>query len=158
MESDATFRIIVSPTPMIGPDDLRKKDNHCDIGGFRHERDSFFQWAADNGFLEKGLYFMCGDRHWQYQAIDPTGFEEFSCGALVAANSRFGVKSGDQSGTDPEAKIKQPYSSREPSGGFLNVVIEPDQNQKTATLDFRFFDEKGLLLHSVKKTRTISDR
>ena len=42
MESDATFRIIVSPTPMIGPDDLRKKDNHCDIGGFRHERDSFF--------------------------------------------------------------------------------------------------------------------
>ena len=56
-ESDATFKIIVSPTPMIGPDDLRKKDNHCDIGGFRHERDSFFAWARETGMLERGPLF-----------------------------------------------------------------------------------------------------
>ena len=155
LASDATFKIIVSPTPMIGPDDLRKKDNHPDIGGFRHERDSFFKWAIENGFLKKGLYFVCGDRHWQYQSIDPTGFEEFSSGALVDANSRLGVKPGNKRGTDPEAKIKQPYTSTTPSGGFLNVVIEPDKQKKTATLDFRFFDENGKLLHSVKKTREI---
>lgn len=155
-DSTATFKIIVSPTPMIGPDDLRKKDNHTDIGGFRHERDSFFQWAIDNGFLDKGLYFACGDRHWQYHSIHPTGFEEFSSGALVDANARLGVKPGEKRGTDPNAKIKQPYTSRTPSGGFLNVVINADKERMNATLDFQFFDENGKLLHSVKKTRAIS--
>jgi alkaline phosphatase/alkaline phosphatase D len=158
VDSDATFRIIVSPTPMIGPDDLRKKDNHADINGFRHERDSFFRWATDNGLLEKGLWFVCGDRHWQYHSIHPSGFEEFSSGALVDANARLGVKPGDEQGSDPEAKIKQPYTSRKPSGGFLNVVVESDDDAKTATLDFRFFDEKGELLHSVQKARPIRDR
>ena len=35
LESDATFKLLVSPTPMVGPDDLRKTDNHTNIGGFR---------------------------------------------------------------------------------------------------------------------------
>lgn len=156
-ESDATFRIIVSPTPMIGPDDLTKKDNHCDVGGFREERDRFFRWAADNGLLGNGLYFVCGDRHWQYHSIHPTGFEEFSSGALVDANARLGVKPGQETGTDPDAQIEQPYTSREPSGGFLNVVVEPDPGRNTATLEFRFFDENGEILHMVAKTGTICE-
>ena len=155
LESDAALKIIVSPTPMVGPDDLRKKDNHTDVGGFRHEGESFFEWAAENGFLKKGLYFVCGDRHWQYHSIHPSGFEEFSCGALVDANSRLGVKPGSQRGSDPEATIKQPYTSKVPSGGFLNVVIEPDARGKTATARFNFLDEGGVLLHSVTKRQPI---
>ena len=154
-ESDATFKIIVSPTPMIGPDDIHKKDNHTDVGGFRHEGAGFFQWAKQNSFLEKGLYFVCGDRHWQYHSIDPSGFEEFSCGALVDANSRLGIKPGDQRGTDPDAKINQPYTSREPSGGFLNVVIEPAGDGKMATARFNFYDKNAVLLHSVAKVRPV---
>ncbi len=80
-ESDATFKLLVSPTPMIGPDDLRKTDNHCDIGGFRHERDEFFAWLKETGLDKQGFYIVCGDRHWQYHSIDPSGIEEFSSGA-----------------------------------------------------------------------------
>jgi alkaline phosphatase/alkaline phosphatase D len=153
-ESDATFKLFVSPTPMIGPDDIHKKDNHTDVGGFRHEGVAFFKWAKKNGLLKKGLYFVCGDRHWQYHSIHPMGFEEFSCGALVDANSRLGMKPGNPKSTDPDAKIKQPYTSNPASGGFLNVVVEPPQkNDGKAMLSFDFYDEHGKRLHRVTKTR-----
>ena len=42
--SDATFKLMVSPNPMVGPDDARKYDPHTSFGGFRHERDEFFKW------------------------------------------------------------------------------------------------------------------
>ncbi len=157
LESDATFRIIVSPTPMIGPDDLRKKDNHCDIGGFQYERDEFFQWAKDHGLIGGGLFLVCGDRHWQYHAIHPSGMEEFSSGALVDANARLGVKPGDPRGTDPDALIRQPYTSREPSGGFLNVIVEPDAVARTANATFRFYDEHGDLLHAVTRQQPLPE-
>jgi alkaline phosphatase D len=151
LESDAAVKVIISPTPMVGPDDAYKKDNHTNLGGFRHEGTAFFDWARENGFLEKGLYFACGDRHWQYHAIHPSGFEEFSCGALVDANSRMGRVPGDPQSTDPEAKIKQLYTSKEPSGGFLNVVVEPGADGKTASATFNFYDENGVLLYSTTK-------
>ena len=87
---------------MIGPDDLHKKDNHTNIGGFRAERDEFFAWLEETGIAEKGFYIICGDRHWQYHSIDPSGIEEFSTGALIDVNSRLGRKPGDPKSTDPE--------------------------------------------------------
>ena len=155
LESEATFKIIVSPTPMVGPDYLRKKDNHCDIGGFRHEGEAFFEWARKNGFLDRGLYFVCGDRHWQYHSIHPSGFEEFSCGALVDANSILGINPGSPTGTDPQSRIQQPYTSRQPSGGFLQVDVRPAADNSMATLVFDFVDENGMRLHVVEKTRRI---
>lgn len=152
LESDAAVKVIISPTPMVGPDDAYKKDNHTNIGGFRHEGTAFFDWAKENGFLEKGLYFACGDRHWQYHAVHPSGFEELSCGALVDANSRMGVPPGAKKGTDPEAKIQQLYTSKEPSGGFLNVVVEPTAEGDGAKATFNFFDENGVLLYSATKS------
>jgi alkaline phosphatase D len=153
-ESDATFKLFISPTPMVGPDDIHKRDNHTDVGGFRHEGIEFFEWAKKNDLLEKGLYFVCGDRHWQYHSIHPMGFEEFSCGALVDANSRLGMKPGNKKSTDPDAKIKQPYTSNPASGGFLNVVVEPPKKSGgKATLNFDFYNEQGKRLHQVTKTR-----
>ena len=155
LESDATFRIIVSPTPMIGPDDLSKKDNHCDIGGFRHERDEFFRWARSHNLHREGLYFVCGDRHWQYHSIDPSGFEEFSSGALVDANTRLGRNPGDPDSTDPDALIIQPYTQPDTVGGFLHVVVEPSDDDRTATLDFNFTARTGKVWHQGRKTRRI---
>ncbi len=151
-ESDATFKLIISSTPMIGPDDLRKKDNHCDIGGFRHERDSFFNWLKESGVGRRHVYFVCGDRHWQYHSIDPTGFEEFSCGALVDANARLGRKPGDPKSTDPEGKIRQPYTQRKPSGGYLLIRVKPAEAGEPARLMFEFCDEHGKRLHTHKKS------
>lgn len=151
MESDATFKLVISPTPMIGPDDKRKTDNHTNVGGFRTERDSFFNWLLDNNFLDKGFYLLCGDRHWQYHSIHPTGIEEFSCGALVDNNSRLGRLPGDPQSTDPEGLIKQPYTQSEASGGFLQVTVS--ENEGRAELVFTFRDEHGNTLHEITRYR-----
>ncbi len=143
LESDATFKILVSPTPLVGPDGLGKVDSHANIGGFKHEGEAFFQWLGDNDFLDKNFYILCGDRHWQYHAIHPSGFQEFSCGALVDANSRFGVKAGIPKSSDPEGTIQQPFCKLEgtPTAGFLIVTIKPGEDEAKAI--FSYYDEQG---------------
>lgn len=150
-QSDATFKLLISPTPMIGPDDIRKTDNHTNHGGFRHERDEFFAWLVETGLDKKNFYIICGDRHWQYHSIHPAGIEEFSCGALVDANSRLGRKPGDPDSTDPEGLIQQPYSQTERSGGFLLVEVDPAGEAGPAKLIFTWHDEHGAVLHSTVK-------
>jgi len=174
-ESDATFKIMISPTPLVGPDDAmtgvqmgilsyliggkplgqgddpRKRDNHVNAYGFKPEADRFFAWLKNHGFLEKNFYIVCGDRHWQYHSVHPSGFEEFSCGALVDGNSRLGIKPGTPGSTDPEAKIKQPYLQPEASGGFLEVSVKPAAKACRTVLTFDFYDEKGNLLYSENK-------
>mgnify|MGYP003633452693 CR=1 FL=1 len=145
--SDATFKLLISPTPMIGPDGDTKIDSHCNINGFRHERDSFFRWLKESHLDTENFYIICGDRHWQYHSISPSGIEEFSCGALIDANSRLGVMPGDPKSTDPSGLIQQPYTQSERSGGFLLVNSVPPQKDQKAQLNFKFYDESGALLH-----------
>lgn len=128
-----------------------KNDNHTNPEGFRHEAESFFQWAKSQGFLKKNFYILCGDRHWQYHAKHPSGFEEFSCGALVDANSRLGRKPGDPKSTDPEARIIQFYTQVEKSGGFMKITVLPEYQKKKAKISFTFFDEFGNQLYSHEK-------
>jgi len=152
VESDAAFKILISPTPLVGPDDLTKRDNHADVKGFRQEGDEFFDWLVANGFREQNFYIVCGDRHWQYRSIHPSGIEEFSCGALVDANSRLGVKPGDRRSSDPQGLIKQPYTQAVPSGGFLSVEVNPASGDERPTIAFKFFDERGAKLYEHVET------
>ncbi|GMV98888.1 MAG: alkaline phosphatase [Candidatus Hydrogenedentota bacterium] len=149
LTSDAPYKFLVSPTPLIGPDDAYKKDNHTNPEGFRTEGEAFFAWLGENRFQEKGFYILCGDRHWQYHSIRPDGFEEFSSGALVTANARIGRSPGDPESTDPDAKIKQPYTQTVASGGFLLVNVEEKEGKPTAR--FTFHDEFGAVLYTVEK-------
>jgi alkaline phosphatase D len=175
LESDAAFKILISPTPMIGPDDRsigvqggilsslgggspigqggdnRKIDNHTNPGGFKEEADEFFTWLSRNRFLERNFYIVCGDRHWQYHSIQPDGFEEFSTGALVDGNARLGPRPGDDGSTDPEARISQPYAQNEKSGGFLKVTVRPGQAGEPAAATFAFYDEKGTPLYRTER-------
>jgi alkaline phosphatase D len=151
LESDAVFKLLITPTPMIGPDDARKRDNHANINGFRTERDRFFTWIADNNFLNKNFYILCGDRHWQYHSIDSSGVEEFSCGAIVDQNARLGRIPGDSLSTDPKGLIKQPYSQKQASGGFLRVIAKPGATKGTSKLNLIFYDENGLELYRSEK-------
>ncbi|MEZ6047409.1 MAG: alkaline phosphatase D family protein [Planctomycetaceae bacterium] len=147
LESDATFRVLISPDPMVGPDDLSKTDNHTNIGGFQHERDEFFSWIKEHQLDQQGFYIICGDRHWQYHSLDPSGIEEISCGALVDANARLGRNPGDPKSTDPDGKIKQPYTQSEPSGGYVLVQVEPNADKQGAKLIFEWKDEHGVVLN-----------
>ncbi len=176
LASDAAFKILISPTPMIGPDDIskgiqggflapyfggkplgqgddmKKRDNHLNTYGFKYEGDTFFQWLSEHRFQDQSFYIICGDRHWQYHSVHPTGIEEFSVGALVDANARLGRKPGDDQSTDPDGLITQLYAQDEPSGGFLEMTVRPSQEGAPATAEFAFYDELGTLLYSVEKT------
>ncbi|MEK6239819.1 MAG: alkaline phosphatase family protein [Planctomycetales bacterium] len=149
--SDATFKLLISPTPMIGPDDMRKTDNHTNIGGFQHERDAFFAWLAETGLDKQNFYILCGDRHWQYHSVHPAGIEEFSCGALIDANSRLGRKPGDPTSTAPEGLNQQPSAQEERSGGFVLVQVRPAAEGNPAQLTLFHHDEAGELLHQTVK-------
>jgi alkaline phosphatase/alkaline phosphatase D len=152
LQSDARYKCIISPTPMVGPDDAYKSDNHVNPDGFRIEGEAFFNWLLENQFSKDSLFIICGDRHWQYHAQHPSGFEEFSTGALVDANSRAGRLAGDPKSTDPEARIKQYYVQGTPeqaTGGFLLVRLDYDFGKPF--LAFEFFDDLGKKLYQVRK-------
>jgi alkaline phosphatase/alkaline phosphatase D len=152
LASDATFKMIISPTPMVGPDDAYKRDNHVNHQGFRYEGDAIFNWLVENGFLNKNLYILCGDRHWQYHAKHPSGIEEFSSGALVDNNSRAGRLAGDPNSTDPDGLIEQFYvqgDAESASGGFLMVKVQRDGDVPIAS--FQHYDERGNLLYETRK-------
>lgn len=149
-ESDATWRVIVSPTPMVGPDRGNKRDNHANQAGFRHEAESFFAWAQAAGI--DNLLVFCGDRHWQYHSIQPSGVEEFGCGALNDENAIPGVRPGAKGSSDPDGLIRQPFLYREPTGGFLHVRV--DEEAGCPRLRIAFTDDEGKVLHSVDRRPT----
>ena len=74
--SHATFKVLLSPTPIVGPDRGNKNDNHANTG-FKTEGDELRRFLG----AQRNLVVACGDRHWQYFSIDPvTGTREFGCG------------------------------------------------------------------------------
>ena len=150
--SDATFKILISPTPLVGPDSAGKRDSHANIGGFQHEAGEFFAWLTEHGFLDKHFYLVCGDRHWQYHAVHPSGFEEFSCGAICDANSSRAIAPGQPGSTDPEGRVTHKYTQNGQSGGFLKVAITPSGEGSPAQAEFSFHDERGQRLYRERKT------
>jgi len=147
LASDATYRILVSPTPLVGPDDGYKRDNHTNPKGFRTEGEAFKAWGEEHGIWDN-TFLMCGDRHWQYHSIDPSGAHEFSCGAFNDENSRMGRRPGDKGSTDPEGLVKQPWTYSKPTGGFMTVSIKPKQGDEKPLIEFEFFDDLGDELYS----------
>jgi alkaline phosphatase D len=155
LSSDATYKILLSPTPLVGPDDHRpkgdtvtldKRDNHTDPGGYRFEGDAFFTWLAENKLNSKNFFIVNGDRHWQYHSIHPSGIHEFSTGAFVKQNARVGRKPGEQNSTDPRGLIKQPYIQEKPTGAFLKVSIVEKQGQPEVSIEF--IEETGEKLYA----------
>jgi len=147
LESDATFKILVVPTPLVGPDKGNKIDNHTNPGGFRNEADELFGWLVTHDFSPDELFIVTGDRHWQYHSIHPSGYHEFSAGALSYTNAQPAVHPGDARGTDPDGRVRQPYASPGLQGGFLEVDVAPAASGRPAGFAVRFFDEWGQLVH-----------
>jgi len=135
LESDAVFKVLISPTPLVGPDSPRKRDNHADPGGFFSEGLEFFAWLRENRI--KGFYICCGDRHWQYHSVHPSGYQEFCCGPLCEKTA---VK---RPPTRPD--IRQPYL-RGGIGGFLLVRVLP--NAAAPLIRFEFYDKLGTLQYA----------
>jgi alkaline phosphatase D len=133
--SDATFKILVSPTPIVGPDRSNKGDNHANAA-FATEGREFRQWLRQSGLKQ---VFVCnGDRHWQYHSVDPeTGLQEFSCGAASDAHA------GGSPGYDPEY-----HRFHRVQGGFLSVEVTRPDGQPT--LVFRHHDVDGQVVYTYR--------
>lgn len=155
LESDATFKVLISPTPMVGPDDATKADNHVNAGGFRHEAREFFAWLGDNGIAPGRFFILCGDRHWKYHSRHPSGYDEIGCGALTRENSRLGakVKPGTAVGSTAEGPVQLLYTDAQPSGGFLQVALRPGAGGDPAQIDFTLHDVGGQVLYRHRPTR-----
>ena len=151
LESDATFKVIVTPTPEVGPDDDYKRDNHVNPGGFSHEGEAFKSWLAENGLVSPEVFTITGDRHWQYHSIHPSGLEEFSAGAFNSQNAREGMAPGDPASSDPEGRIDQPYLQSPPTGGFLHVRVDSSSAGHQPSILFAHYDERGQLLNAARR-------
>lgn len=129
-ESDATFKILVSPTPVVGPDRAEgKNDNHAN-GAFKTEGDWLRKFLADND-----MFVINGDRHWQYVSVDDeTGIMEFSQGASSDSHAQgWGEKD-----KRPEHKFLRV------KGGFLAVQVY--QTNKP-TIKFMHCDVDGNIVN-----------
>jgi len=130
-ESNATFRVLISPTPVVGPDRINKKDNHSNAV-FAHEGRELREFIAK----QKDMVVMCGDRHWQYVSVDPaTGVREYSCGP--ASNEHAGGWSND--------KVLPPHRYLNVIGGFLAVTV--DRVDGTPTMTCRHHNVDGEVVH-----------
>jgi alkaline phosphatase D len=124
--SDATFRVIVSATPIVGPDRQSKNDNHANAG-FQHEGDALRDLLASH----PGLVVVCGDRHWQYASHDlRTGLREWGCGPASDEHAG-GFSLGARTEEHDYLKI---------CGGFLHVDVVLDGDAPGLRLRHRGVD------------------
>lgn len=139
--SHADWRVLISPTPIVGPDRPTKGDNHSNEQ-FAHEGREFRLWAKQT--LGNNFVNINGDRHWQYHSVHPeTGTNEFSVGAASDSHA---------SGTPGENK--EYHRFHRVKGGFLEV--ETDRRGKEAFLHFRLRDVMGAVTYSHTFTRSVT--
>ncbi|HLF95116.1 MAG TPA: alkaline phosphatase D family protein [Planctomycetota bacterium] len=133
LESDADWKVLVSPTPIVGPDRGNKGDNHANAA-FATEGAEMRRWFGEK--LPKNFFAACGDRHWQYHSVDPaTGVQEFSCGP--ASDKHAGGSPGKQ----------EMHRFHRMKGGFLSVTASRE------AIAFRLHDVRGDVVHEHKQSR-----
>ena len=134
--SDAEWKILISPTPIVGPDRGMKADNHANTA-YAHEGNEMRQWFREN--LPHNFFVLCGDRHWQYHSIHPeTGVQEFCCGAASDPHA------GGSPGEDPKW-----HRFHRVKGGFLSVHVGGLGGKSTIT--FRLHDVFGKVVYEYRK-------
>lgn len=135
LASDADWKLLISPTPIVGPDRLYTNDNHANEV-FSHEGNEFRTWLKEH--LADKFFIICGDRHWQYHSVHPDlGIHEFSCGPVSDEHATKGPR---MQNWNRFHRVK---------GGFLSVLVTPGRDRYA--IMFRFHDTRGSVLYQFKK-------
>ncbi|HXI00694.1 MAG TPA: alkaline phosphatase D family protein [Sphingobacteriaceae bacterium] len=130
--SDATFKLVFSPTPIVGPDRENKSDNHAN-NAYKIEGDWIRQFLSGIN----NTYVVCGDRHWQYVSVDnKTGLTEFGSGPVSDAHAQ---------GWDPADKKPQ-HKFLRVKGGFIGIKI--DRDKSIVFIQFTHYDVDGKEVHN----------
>lgn len=131
-ESDAAWKVLITPTPIVGPDRGNKNDNHANIG-YQTEGDELRAFIAK----QKNIFTICGDRHWQYHSVHPkTGVREFSVGAA-----------SNQHASGSPGLDKEYHQFHRVKGGFLAVTVTPGKDGKAAAVRVTHRDVRGEVVH-----------
>ncbi len=131
-ESDATWKVLISPTPIVGPDRVGKNDNHANAG-YRHEGDELRAWFQAN--VPDNFFVICGDRHWQYHSVHPqTGLHEFSVGAA-----------SDQHAAGSPGENPKYHRFHRVKGGFLSISLKSAGGMSTILFQHR--DVNGAVVY-----------
>ncbi|MSU26324.1 MAG: alkaline phosphatase [Pedosphaera sp.] len=139
-ESTATWKVLVSPTPLVGPDRANKSDNHSNAN-FAHEGQELRDWLKAN--VPDNFFVICGDRHWQYHSVHPeTGLREFSVGAASDEHA------GGSKGEDPRF-----HKFHRVRGGFLSVTLKADGAKSRILVEHR--DVLGKVVHTWDAERAV---
>jgi len=111
--STCRYKILISPTAIVGPDNPGNADNQACRKGFWAEGRQFLKWVAAQKI--QGFYITAGDRHWQYHSVDPeTKIQEFGSGPTSDKHA------GSSPGYNPRY-----HKYLHEQGGFLSVSIRP---------------------------------
>ena len=139
--SDATFKVLLSPTPVLGPDrSTGKNDNHANKA-FETEGN----WLRS--FLgEHSVFVVNGDRHWQYVSKDViSGVFEFSQGPSSDSHAQ----GWSQKDRRPEHQFLRV------NGGFLLVEVYRKENQPF--ISFTHCDVNGVVVNEMTITAEITE-
>jgi alkaline phosphatase D len=138
--SDASFRILISPTPFIGPDIDGKSDSHANE-----------PWATEGNDLREfmvqqgNMIIICGDRHWQYVSVDDkTGLREYATGAASDTHAGAWASNDD---------VRPEHRYLNIIGGFLTVTA--DRVNDVPTLTMRHHGVDGDILNEHILTQEI---
>ena len=131
--SNAIFKLLISPTPIIGPDRYQKKDNHSNKG-FYYEGEQIRKFIAS----QSNMYVICGDRHWQYVSKHPKyGIVEFS----------IGPNSNEHAGGWKQEDVRPEHLYLNVTGGTMTVTIDPDEG---GSISVKHYSVDGLQLNEFK--------
>ncbi len=130
--SDATFKILLTSTPILGPDRKNKSDNYSN-SNFQHEGREIRDFIND-----QENFFICnGDRHWQYVThYEGTNLWEFSSGAGADGHAS-GWKQKD---------VRPEHRFLRVKGGFLSGTVSREEG--TPKLVFQHHDVEGKVMHT----------
>ncbi|WP_141402377.1 alkaline phosphatase D family protein [Sediminicola luteus] len=130
--SDARYKIVVSPSPILGPDRGKGKYDNLSNSSYAHEGDEV------RAFLNQfdDVFIVTGDRHWQFVTQIPnTNLWEFGTGSGADIHA---------GGWDPE-DVRPQHRFLRVKGGYLLVrVIETTAGPE---LRFELKDVDGKLKH-----------
>jgi alkaline phosphatase D len=128
-ESDATFRILFSPTPIVGPDADWKADNHSNKA-FQTEGKWLRKLLAKHNVI-----VINGDRHWQYVSVDEeTGLREYCHGPESDSHAVRGFK-----------RSSKHRFLKTASGGFMSGRVWREEG--VPRIEFIFYDVNGKIVY-----------
>ncbi len=140
LASDADWKLLINPTPIVGPDRAKKADNHSNQA-FQYEGDEFRAWVQKN--LPDCFFNINGDRHWQYHSVHPESkVQEFSSGPASDSHA---------SGTPGEDKRYHRF--HRVKGGFLTVNVRRDSGE--SKIRFRHHDVHGSVVYEYEQSQRV---